>query len=102
MENGTLDEEFLNDEHKIRLNDVSITSKTESNMYKGSAITQPLPNIALSPNESFRSVNKSKRSNVIMENLDFLNDKQHSESFDHPKSTNSKHIEELDQAKVYL
>ncbi len=37
-----------------------------------------------------------------METLDVLNDKQHSESFDQPKSTSSKHIEELDQAKVYL
>ena len=48
-----------------------------------------------------KSINNSKRSNVIIEAIDILNDKKHvSESFDQPASSKRSNFEEMEQVKI--
>jgi hypothetical protein len=62
-----------------------------------------MPSIVLdeSVRSEQKSINNSKRSNVIMETIDILNDKKHvSESFDQPASSKRSNFEEMDQFKI--
>jgi hypothetical protein len=69
----SLNEESINDESRIELKDHSITSKSTEIKKKSNKSKSNIIMYEMNPSEN-KSINHSKRSNVIMEAIDIMND----------------------------